>query len=387
MSARTPAALVRPPPRTDLVGMPARSPAPPALPAPDRLRTALAYTALWVPLLGIYVAVLQVAGFGPLPSALGGALRNVVPAAVFGTGVWWLSGRLPWPDRRYAAFAAVHAAAALAFSAAWAAAVWAQAIPRDGWEGALAWIRPILQWQLLSGFWLYGIVAGVSYAVRGSRHARERQRELERAEAARVQAELAALRAHLNPHFLFNTLHSLTGLVRSDPGRVEAALEQFGDLFRYVLRLDRQRTVRVTLEEEWAFVRTYLSLEAMRLGARLRVDERLDPETLDCRIPPLLLQPLVENAVRHGASAMRRGGTVTVESFLDDHDTMTLTVTDDGPGADPARVAAAEGLGLRAARQRVEALGGRARVEVHTAPGEGFRVRVVLPAAARRSVP
>ncbi len=346
-----------------------------------KVRRVLAYAALWVPLVGIYVAVLQVAGFGPLPRAVAGALRNVVPAAVLGGGVWWLSGRLPWPERRWAGFVAAQAAVSLLYSVLWAGAVWGQAVHGSGWSAARGWIEPILQWQLLSGFWLYGLVAGVSYAIRGSLQSRARQLALERSEAARARAELAALRAHLNPHFLFNTLHSLTGLVCSDPARVQAALEQFGDLFRYVIRLDRERVDWVTLDEEWRFVRTYLSLESMRLGARLRVDERIDPETLECRVPPLLLQPLVENAVRHGAAALRRGGTVTVESEMDDDDTLILTIADDGPGAEPERLAAAPGLGLRAARQRVAALPG-ATLEVRTAPGAGFRVHITIPAAA-----
>jgi signal transduction histidine kinase len=356
--------------------------------APDpsgRGRAALSYAALWVPIGGLYVAVLMATGSGPLPVALSGALHNVLPAAILGAGVWWLSGRIGWPERDgVTRFLALQVALAASYSVGWAALLWTSWAVRFGEGRATLGIGRFVGWQLLSGVWLYGIVAGVSYAVRTARAARERRLLLERAERGRAQAELAALRAHLSPHFLFNTLHSLKGLVRDDAPRAEEAVQQLGDLLHYVLRLDRERSELVRLEDEWAFVRAYLALETLRLGDRLRIVVDVDPEALACLVPPFVLQPLVENAVRHAVAPRRLGGSVRIAAAVDEVGVLRLVVEDDGPGASPGTLAAAVGLGLRSVRERVRALGGDASVVVRSAPGAGFAVDVALPARSRR---
>src|SRR5262249_31162477 len=135
------------------------------------------------------------------------------------------------------------------------------------------YMREAFGWQLLYGMALYGLVVGISYAVQAARRLRDEERRAARAEALRVDAQLRALRAQLNPHFLFNTLHSITALVRIDPASGERALEQFAALLRYVLDVNRERSEEVPLEEEMAFVRTYLALERLRLAERLHVKE------------------------------------------------------------------------------------------------------------------
>lgn len=231
------------------------------------------------------------------------------------------------------------------------------------------------------------VMAGQMTAAR--REARARQAALERAERERLraqarlsQAELTALRAHLNPHFLFNTLHAVSALMREDPARAEEALERLSELLRYALRLDRERCDLVRLADEADFVRHHLALEALRFGPRLRTVLHFDPAACDALVPPFTLQPLVENAVKHAVGPRREGAALTVTAVLDEEEeTLHLRVCDDGPGADAARAAASPGLGLRAVRQRAEArFGPRAVVAVRTAPGEGFDVTVTLPA-------
>src|SRR5690606_35762227 len=196
--------------------------------------------------------------------------------------------------------------------------------------------------------------------------------------------ELQALRAQLNPHFLFNTLHALTQLAREDPPATAAALERFGDLLRYVLSAGRDAGADVSLEEELEFVRHYLALEQLRLGDRLRVVEHIDADALDLAVPPLLLQPLVENAVRHGVAPRRHGGTVRLTA-CDQDGTLVVEVADDGSGAAPDAWHTAEGLGLQAVRRQLHARFSRAgRMEIHTAPDAGFRVRITAPAETPR---
>jgi LytS/YehU family sensor histidine kinase len=209
---------------------------------------------------------------------------------------------------------------------------------------------------------------------------RDEERRGARAEALRIDAELRALRAQLNPHFLFNTLHSITALVRIDPADGERALEHFAALLRYVLDVNRERSEEVPLEEELGFVRTYLALERLRLGDRLQVKEEIDPDALECLVLGFSLQPLVENAIRHGIAPRAGEGTLRIAANLEG-DQLVLEVADDGSGADGTAVAEAAGVGLNAVRQRLEARWGNdARLEIVTAPRNGFLVRMVQPA-------
>ncbi|HET7133336.1 MAG TPA: histidine kinase, partial [Gammaproteobacteria bacterium] len=280
-----------------------------------------------------------------------------------------------------AGFFAVHAVLATLFATAWMA-----------WEllllGPTGPVRPpdyemwryVLPWQALIGFILYGVVAGVSYAVRGVVRTRDLTISAERADRLRAQAELAALRAHINPHFLFNTLHAVMQLQRESPRHGEAALEHMADLFAYVLRLERHGIEAVALEDEWRFTESYLWLERTRLGDKLRVRSCIDDEALACSLPPFTIQPLVENAIRHGIVPARQGGTVRITARENDG-ILQIEVADDGPGADPARPDASKGLGERVVARRLAArYGARASVSVTTAPNAGYCVRLSLPA-------
>jgi LytS/YehU family sensor histidine kinase len=196
----------------------------------------------------------------------------------------------------------------------------------------------------------------------------------------RIDAELRALRAQLNPHFLFNTLHSITALVRLDPSDGERALEQFATLLRYVLDVNRNRGEEVPLEEELGFVRTYLALEQLRLGHRLKLVEDIDSDTLECLVLGFSLQPLVENAIRYGIAPRAGEGTLRISADIVGEQ-LVLEVADDGAGADAAMVAKASGVGLSAVRQRLETRwGSDARMEIVTAPRNGFLVRLTVPA-------
>ncbi len=343
------------------------------------------YGASWLPLVAIYAGVLVAMTDGTLSIAhiLMAAFLNALAPAVMGIVVWTLSGRLPWPERRHSVFLATHAALSVGFAGGWVAwellisGPFGPARPPD-----YALLRYVLPWQAIIGFILYGVVAGVSYAVRGILRSRDLQVAAERAERLRTQAELATLRAHINPHFFFNTLHCVSQILRTDPLRAEVALEHLSSLFRYVLRLDRHNVELVTLEDEWRFTQTYLWLEQVRMGDRLAVVSELDDDALECAVPPFTLQPLVENAVRHGLAPKRGGGTITVVAH-EREGMIEITVADDGVGTtDDARTREV-GLGSRAVSQRLLACyGARAQSRVVTAPGCGYAVTLTFPAGA-----
>jgi len=196
------------------------------------------------------------------------------------------------------------------------------------------------------------------------------------------------LRAQLNPHFLFNALHSVNALIRRDPRKAEQAVEQLADLLRYTL--DEGNESLVPLDDEWAFTRGYLELQSIRFGDKLRYVSEFAEGVLSCLVPPFILQPLVENAVEHGISTRTEGGEVRIGAALKDG-VLLLRVEDDGtsartgqPGRDPGRDSAGgrvrgHGSGLDVLRQRLDALyGEHGHLEVRDSNGI-FEVTVTIP--------
>jgi two-component system, LytTR family, sensor kinase len=346
----------------------------------SRVRFAALYALAWTPLAALYALVLGSQRSMSVASALWGAGATIGSAAVLGLGAWWVSLRVPYERAHWLRFLSVHSLLSLVYAVLLTSEIAISIKLKAPVETYRRYIDEALGWQLLYGIALYGLIVGISYAMQAARRLREEERRSARAEALRIDAELRALRAQLNPHFLFNTLHSITALVRIDPADGERALEQFATLLRYVLDVNRQRSEEVPLEEELGFVRTYLALERLRLGDRLRVVEEIDPEALECLVIAFSLQPLVENAIRHGIAPRAGEGTLRLSAALV-NDQLVLEVADDGAGADAARVAEASGVGLSAVRQRLETRWGRrAAMDIVTAPRSGFLVRMTVPA-------
>lgn len=203
-----------------------------------------------------------------------------------------------------------------------------------------------------------------------------------REEAAR--AELAALQARINPHFFFNTLNTIGSLVEEDARTAEELLETFADLFRYAFAA--ADAAPVALRDEVAFTRGYLRIEQVRFGDRLRVAWDVAPDALRVRVPGLILQPLVENAVGHGLAPRARGGRIDVSTVLDDG-VLRIDVVDDGVGLSgdgDDLIRDGHGLGNVAGRLRAS-YGGRAALTLSAGPGgAGARARLTLPAAPAR---
>jgi signal transduction histidine kinase len=321
------------------------------------------------------------------------ATWNMAPPMLLGCAApaWarWLTRR----RRGLVLRLALHALAAAAFLALWQALDFAASAALYGTEHALATMQQMILWQAMWGVLVY---VALMLGFTGALHARQAHAaalSAARSEAARVRAELAAISGKLNPHFLFNTLNSLQVLTRRDPAAAEQTLLRFSRLMRYVLDTARGAGDRVTVQEELDFVRDYLELESLRLGARLRVEWLIDPAAVDDPIPPLTLQPLVENSIVHGIAPRLQGGTVRIEAgHLHEADALVLRVSDDGNGCvwPPAGVVDAavaspaagggSGVGLSALRRRFELdFGGHARMSVRSAPGAGFQVDICIP--------
>jgi signal transduction histidine kinase len=345
-----------------------------------RFRFWLVYGVAWLPYTAGYVT-LFVSHLGRgYPEALKDSLFNVLPAALAGVGVVAVCRRLPWSPQHRHKFLFVHFALALLYAAFWIVAV-QFLFAADRWLAQGVWgYAPGSSFQggLMTGLITYVTIAGVTYAVQTNERLRAEEARATRAESLRARTELEALRAQLNPHFLFNTLHSLMALVRHDPRAAEDALEHLAVLLRHTL-FTKSEADDVALREEMDFIQNYLALEGLRLGGRLRVEQRVGTDTLDCRLPPFTLQPLVENSIKHAIATQPRGGSLTIKGERH-NGTLRLEVSDDGPGARPEDVAASCGSGLRIARQRLAArYSDRASFLVETEPGKGFAVRLEIP--------
>jgi signal transduction histidine kinase len=311
------------------------------------------------------------AGRAPLETLPYGLL-TMGSAAVMGLAVWRLTDRVAW-DWSRPSFYLVHGAALAIYSVLYAHSWISFDVALGRFSAALSGIgmSPVLIWNLLMGSWLYLVVAGLSYAVRAHRRVRAQEAAAAEARVLAQQAQLIALRAQINPHFLFNALHSVGALVTADPARADRALERLGDLLRYALGTEEE----VLFAQEWRFTQDYLAFEQLRLGNRLRVDSVVDAAALATTVPPLIFQPLVENAVRHGIADRPEGGRIEVSARVDGG-RLTLRVTDDGGGQAGG---GGDGLGLRSVRRRLAAqYGDRASLTVD-AIGSGFSVAIGLP--------
>jgi sensor histidine kinase YesM len=237
----------------------------------------------------------------------------------------------------------------------------------------------IVAWQAVIGALIYVAIAGGAYAWQNAQRVREETARASQADALRARAELQALRSQLNPHFLLNTLHAALGLVRRDPALAERALERLGEVLHYGLRMHRESLDEVTLADEWAFVRSYLEIESLRLEERLQLRLEADPEAMQALVPPFVLQPLVENAILHAVAPRKAGGLVAITARRrGDH--LQLEVCDDGPGMPSAIPASGAGLGLRLLRERLALLyAGTASLSLEPTESGGLRATIDLP--------
>ena len=329
----------------------------------------------WPVLSVLYTLILVGNAEWPWPQGAIVGVSTIGVALLLGLPVWHLTGRLPVPDRVEPAFVLIHLGASLRYSVLWLVidlTVTAVLLPHE------LHLRKVtaMGWESILGVWLYGVIAGVSYTARGHHAAQLVRQASEAAEARAVKAELDALRARLNPHFLFNALHSLGGLARTDLARFDRAVDDLGDLLREAIRPGE--AAMVPLSDDLAFAKRFLAFEAIRLGDRIRVEIDVDEVALDALVPSMLLQPLVENAVRHGIDPLHHGGTIRVEARVVEQ-VLHVSVEDDGVGIDTGTTGR-NGVGLGALRERLARLNPGSSLTVEGRVSGGCSVRVRIPA-------
>jgi two-component sensor histidine kinase len=275
--------------------------------------------------------------------------------------------------------------AALQASAVWVgfAALWAVALSRWAHIGPdRAGILRDLGVLFVAGLILYGQSIAVHYVLLAFETARQAERRVLESQVTAREAELRALRAQINPHFLFNSLNSISSLAGSQPEAARRMSQLLGDFLRQSLALGGRE--RVLFTEELALAERYLAIEQVRFGERLGVETDVEARARTCQVPPLLIQPLIENAVKHGVADRVEGGVVRIVARRHGG---ALEVTVENPRDPEAPPRRGQGLGLKNVRQRLEALDpNHTRMDVHKEPAS-FRVRIQLPAVEAERAP
>lgn len=300
-----------------------------------------------------------------------------IPAAIAPL-IFLLVQRNRIDERRFRTIG-VHACAALTFTGIHAAGMigvrammWGP--PAAGWLTALQRIYLTnLDWLLMT----YTTVVGFTYALGYHREVQARAVREAQLQTSLMAARLKTLEAELHPHFLFNTLHAISTLVHTKPDAADRMISRLSDLLR--LTFDRSGAARVPLQAELEFLQKYLEIEQTRFQDRLTVSYDIDPMTLDAEVPRLILQPIVENAIKHGVSPRSAPGLIQITSLVEDQ-SLYLEVRDNGVGlSGSARTQFHQGVGLANTRDRLECLYGDAhKLEFFDGDG-GLRVCIALP--------
>jgi hypothetical protein len=337
----------------------------------------LAWLMLGVLLAGLIAATL---GAGPAASLLFALPLTLCYACACGFSAYYLCRAYPLAQRSLGAVLSVFLFSGLSAALLWCAAgsAWAALCAAvAGEDAAVAVTRPFVAVMLGIGVLLYWMTAVAHYlALEFGRARRAETRELESRLLAQ-DAELRMLRTQIDPHFLFNSLNSISALTAIDGGRARDMTLLLAGFFRQTLGLEAHR--KVALREEIDLVERFLAIEEVRFGPRLSFERRIGEGASDCLLPPMILQPLVENAVKHGIGGLLEGGTIRLTAQRCGS-LLRISVENDADPDETRTPKAGKGIGLVNVRQRLAAAYGREGSVHWTRTNDTFRVELVLPA-------
>ncbi|MBV9762929.1 MAG: histidine kinase [Acidobacteriaceae bacterium] len=329
------------------------------------------YVAAWVPLGAMLTLMLSVTGRLPVMASA----SVMAPVTLLLAGVclapWYSCRSLPLRSTPKEKLLINHAVAAMCATAI--VMIFARALVA-GFSGVFPWLRagyasavPVLAAMVDMIYLLAIALYYVILAIESSRQAELLSRE----------AELKAIKAQVNPHFLFNSLNSISALTTADPSKAREMCIRLSDFLRASLRLGERASI--PFSEELALTRSYLDVEQVRFGQRLRVNQKFDPRCSDFEVPPLLVQPLVENAIKHGIATLTDGGEIAMTGERVQGD---IRVTIENPFDPDAPAARRNGFGLASVRNRMYArYGPAARLDVSVNQNR-FQVMLSLPCSA-----
>ena len=347
------------------------------------LRVLLAF-AFWT-LIGLafagqlYLSKAKVGEPVPWTFAAGRSLADWYVFALLSIPALGLARRFSLGDKQWALNLITHLAASALFSVAWMALravveVWLTHGSAAAVTFAAAFNRALVT-TFFYNLLIYWVVISVGYAFDYYRKFNERELRAAELEKRLAEARLQALQMQLNPHFLFNTLHAISSLMHLDVEAADRMLAQLSDLLRHAL--DSTETQEVPLREEVDFLTRYARIEQTRFGERLHIEMKIAPDTLDALVPNLVLQPLLENAIRHGIEPHSRAGRIEVSACRDGA-SLKLEVRDNGDGLPNGKIV--EGIGLSNTRARLKQLyGARQSFDLANADGGGAKISATIP--------
>lgn len=231
--------------------------------------------------------------------------------------------------------------------------------------------------RLFYSMMVYTLIASVIYAINFYKYSQSQEQRAVRIESRLVQAQLDSLKMQLHPHFLFNTLNTITALIPENPDSAEAMITRLGDLLR--LALDNQDIQKVPLHQELEFLDRYLDIQKMRFEDRLKITRSISPDTMNALIPSLILQPIAENAIRHGISRQPDGGELSLE-IRRENQQLVIQVGNTGPKIETPPIKGNQGRGMANTRERLAQLyGDSAELTLRILPEGGAVARLSIP--------
>ncbi|MFN7919207.1 MAG: histidine kinase [Bryobacteraceae bacterium] len=345
-------------------------------------RTGAIIFSAWL-LVALYSAALTVyrTSFMPKPWSWSSALQSELTYAYLGALltplVIWLARRYPVARQSWIGPLAIHFFASAVFAMV-LKMHWDLMVPMSRerfFTGGVTLERILrsISYGFDTGFIFYCLIVLIVWLTDYYRRYQRSQIEAAELQTQLVQAQLRALRAQLDPHFLFNALHSISELVHSDPEGAERMIASLSELLRR--SLETSARAEVPLREELGFLQLFLDIEKVRFEERLNVRQAIDPQAESALVPNLVLQPLVENAIRHGLSKRVSGGWIRIGASID-AGCLVLTVTDNGPSQNGDMT---EGVGLSTVRGRLERLYGAEQSFQLRRLTEGVEAKIVIP--------
>jgi two-component system, LytTR family, sensor histidine kinase AlgZ len=342
----------------------------------SRSRTVL-YLVSWIPIAALLTAILARGGAIPWSEAAVIVFPLCLLFAFICQASWYLCTAVPLRGSEVGRLCATHAAAAAFSAGAWVGLgwVWAWLLDTTEYLGGVD-ERYVAQLPILfvSGFLIFLLAVAFNYLLitfEASQAAEKKTLELQ---VLAREAELKALRAQIDPHFLFNSLNSISALAVADPATARRMCVLLADFLRGSLKLGSEE--RIPLSEEINLAEGYLDIERVRLGSRLKVERDIEPQCESCLVPPLIMQPLVENAITHGIAPTLDGGTVRMQA---QRSGAGVKIVIENPFDAESRLRNGSGVGLKNVRMRLNNLySGDARMDINQNDGR-FRVELQLP--------
>ena len=340
-------------------------------------RRLVLYLMAWLPVLALLSALMVLTDWGSWAHSLFFSFPLVTVYAFLCLAAWYPCRALPLGDQQTVISLGTHIATAAISAALWVGMAWVLATVFERSTGPVRGSHLSAEQMgmlFVLGLLLYLLSVAIHYLFVASEESRAAERRALEAEVAARDAELQALKARLNPHFLFNSLNSVASLAGSDPDRARAMCIELGDYLRGTL--NESGATLHTLQAELAMVRRFLNVETVRYGNRLRVVEEIGDDCLECTVPPLLMQPLVENALKHGIAQLVEGGEVRIGARCGGPH-LTLWVAN--PVDPDSRPAPRAGVGLAIVRQRLAKVFAEDARLRHGRSGNSYRAEIVLP--------